>query len=61
MKLTLEVKTEGGLRLPFSANVETLSDLARLGRALVAKPKLLTRILPDLKDAKITSVKAATE
>lgn len=61
MKVTLEIKTEGGLRLPFSANVETLSDLSRLGRSLVAKPRQLTRILPDLKDAKVTSVKAATE
>jgi hypothetical protein len=61
MKVTLEVRVDGGIRLPFSAKVETLADLTRLGRALVQTPRKITRLLPDLKTAKIAGVKCATE
>jgi hypothetical protein len=61
MKLTLEIRMDGNLRLPFSANVESLADLSKLGRVLVNTPRKITRLLPDLKDAKITGVKIATE
>jgi hypothetical protein len=61
MKLTLEVRVDGGMRLPFTADVDTLGQLGKLGRMLQDTPAKIARLLPDLKGAKITGAKLTAE
>jgi hypothetical protein len=61
MKVTVAIETKQFSLVSMSANVETFRDVERLGRKLAMFAKNAARILPDLKESDVVSIKVSTE
>lgn len=61
MKITLEIVLDGNMVLPVSAEVDTLSDLAKLGKKLAALPGNSNKLIPGTGERKVERLRFAKE
>ncbi len=57
MKANIEIVLDGNMRLPLSCKLDTLKDVAGLGNKIAATARNAKRLLPDLANTAVKSVK----
>jgi hypothetical protein len=57
MKAEFEVVLEGNVRLPITAKMDSLADLAKFGSKIVTSARNIKRMFPDFAGLPIKSVR----